>query len=123
MGDDAVAKLAKSLGRYQALVVGGLAFIVTLAITVMAILLFLSFSLGHQAAKLEAVAQETHSSLCALYLKEVVANRENRRLLNESPAGLLDPRGNVIIAADLIQRGIDQRQDTIDALKGAGLSC
>ena len=120
MGEDATAKLARSLGRYQALVVGGLAFIVALAITLIGVMVFLAFNLGHQSAKLEDVAEETHTALCALYQKEVVAQRE---AIPFRKTGLLDARGNVIISAELIQRGIDQRKDTIDALKGSGLSC
>lgn len=123
MPDDAVSKLAKSLGRYQALVVGGLCFIVALAITVMGVLLFMSFSLGRQAARLESIAVQTHNVQCATLNQNIVANREARRLLRDSPTGLLDRRGNIVIEASLIRRGIDQRQDTIDAMKGAGLSC
>ena len=120
MGEDTVAKLAKSLARYQAFVVAGLAFLVALAITVMGVLLYLSFSLGNQSARLEAVADETHNALCALYNKEIVAQRDS---LPYRKTGLTDDRGNVIISAELIERGIQQRKDTLDALKGSGLSC
>src|SRR6186713_399044 len=120
MGEDTIAKLARSLARYQALVVGGLCFIVVLAITIMGVMLYLSFSLGNQSARLEAVADETHNALCALYNKEIVAQRD---ALPYRKTGLLDDRGNVVISAELIQRGIDQRKDTIDALKGSGLTC
>lgn len=120
MGEDTTAKLARSLARYQALVVGGLCFIVVLAITIMGVMLYLSFSLGNQSAKLEGVAEETHDALCALYQKEITAQRESLPYRN---TGLLDARGNVVISAELIQRGIAQRKDTIEALKGSGLTC
>lgn len=120
---DSNKQLSDSLGRYQAYVVGGLAFIVLFAISIMGVMLYLAFAQGNQAAKLEAVARETHGSICALYSQNVVANREARLILKDSPTGLLDRNGNVVIDATLIQRGIDQRQDTIDALKGAGLTC
>ncbi len=120
---DSTEQLTTSLGRYQAYVVGGLAFIVLFAISMMGVMLYLAFAQGHQAAKLEAVARETHGSICALYQQNVVANREARSVLEESPRGLLNTHGDVIIDATLIQRGIDQRQDTIDALRGAGLTC
>ena len=123
MGDDTVAKLARSLGRYQAMVVGGLCFIILFAITIMGVMLYLSFTLGSQSQRLENIATETHNVLCAQFTKEVVANRDARALLRGSPQGLLDRRGNIVIEASLIQRGIDQRQDTIDAMKGAGLTC
>ncbi len=120
MGDDAVAKLSRSLGRYQALVVGGLAFIVLFAVTMMGVMLFLAFRVGGQAENLEDVARETHSALCALYTKEIVAQRD---ALPYRKTGLLDDDGKVVISAALIQRGIDQRKETIDALKGSGLLC
>ena len=120
MGDDTTAKLARSLARYQALVVGGLAFVVALAITVMGILLYLSFSLGSQSERLESVAAETHNALCALYQQNVVAQRES---FPYRKTGLLDESGRVIISAELIERGIAQRESTIEALKGSGLTC
>ena len=120
MGDDTVAKLSRKLGRYSALVVGGLAFIVLFAVTMMGVMVFLAFSVGHQSAKLEDVAEETHNALCALYTKEVIANREARPYLS---TGLLDEHGNIVISAKLIRRGYEQRQDTIEALKGSGLTC
>jgi len=120
MGDDAVAKLSRTLGHYQALVVGGLAFLVLFAVTMMGVMLFLSFRVGAQAEKLEGVALETHNVLCALYAKEVRANVDAAPFRK---TGLLDERGNVVIEASLIQRGIDQRKETITAMDAAGLTC
>ena len=115
MPDDAVARLARSLGRYQAIVVGGLAFIVALTITVMGVLLYLSFSLGQQSARLEAVATETHNVLCAQYGQLLEQQRGARRLLRENH---LSPE-----VALVIQRNSAIRDDAIKAMKGAGLSC
>lgn len=123
MGDDTVAKLARSLGRYQSIVVGGLAFLVVFAVTMMGIMLWQATTIGRSSAQIEHVADESHDVLCALYLQNVRQNQDAYALLKESPAGLLDARGNIVIAADLIQRGIDGRKDTIDAMKEAGLTC
>jgi len=123
MGDNDTSSLARSLGRYQAMVVGGLCFIILFAISIMGVMLYLSFSVGAQSARLEAIASQTHNTLCALYNQNTTANREARKLLVDSPAGLVDNRGNVLIDATLIQRGIDQRADTVRAMHSAGLTC
>lgn len=115
--------IEKSLSRYQNLVAFGLAFIVVFAVSVVGILLFLTFRVGQQAERLEGVAIQTHDVQCALFLAERRQNEDARRLLKESPLGLLDRHDNIIIEASLIQRGIDQRQITIDAVRGAGLEC
>ena len=90
------------------------------------IVMFLVFSIlvlstltGYQLMQ----ARQTHAALCAIQHKELVANQQAREILKDSPAGLRDRRGNIVIEAALLQRGIDQRQDTIDALRNAGLDC
>lgn len=123
MSDNTTARLAQSLARYQALVVAGLAFIVLFAISMMGVMLYQSFAIGRQSAKLEEIADETHDSLCALYLKEVRARKNTLEILKESPLGLTDRNGNIVIEASLLQSSIDQQQETINALKGAGLTC
>lgn len=85
MGDDTVARLARSLARYQALVVAGLCFIVVLAVTIMGIMLYLSFSLGAQREKLASVAVETHTALCALRNDMEVRRTASIKLLKEHP--------------------------------------
>lgn len=123
MSQDSIDRMAARMANLQWIVVAALAFVMFTALLMMLLTMWNTYRLGQQSTDLRAVAVETHDALCALYNKEVTAVDEAEALLKDSPAGLLDDSGRVIIAANLIQRGIDQRAETISALKLAGLDC
>jgi hypothetical protein len=103
--DETVARLAKSLGRYQAAVVGGLAFIVVFAITVMGIMLWQSYRLGQEAEKVQHVATTTRGALCALRQDVKTRRDANLKLLRDHPEdpvlafGLEIPRDTLLQSA------------------------
>ena len=71
---------------------------------------------------LKAVANQTHSSLCALKQDIEIRQKRSVEYLKENPRGIVSKRnGEVIIPAALIQQGIDDRKSALDAL--SGLSC
>jgi lipopolysaccharide export LptBFGC system permease protein LptF len=106
-----------SLGRYQSLVVGGLAFIVVFAVTVMGVMLWQAYRMGQTAEKVENIAVTTHSSLCALQ-DDIQIRHDNNVIFLES-----NPRGIPGITPAMIQESIDGYQSTLDALAAGGLKC
>ena len=123
MPQDTIDRMAARMANLQWIVVAALAFVMLTALLMMLLTMWNTYRLGEQSTSLRSVAVETHDALCALYNKEVTVNEEAEALLKDSPAGLLDDTGRVVIAANLIQRGIDSRRETISALKLAGLDC
>lgn len=109
--------LEVSFGRYQSLVVGGLAFIVVFAVTVMGIMLWQAYRMGQQAERIEHVAVTTHNALCTLRADLVERNTAARAFLRDNPAGFAGIPGSTI------QSSIDARQATLDALAAGGLRC
>jgi hypothetical protein len=109
--------LEASFAKYQALVVGGLAFIVVFAITVMGIMLWQSYRMGETAEKVENIAVTTHNSLCALQ-EDVQIRHDNNVLFLES-----NPQGIPGITPAMIQEAIDGYASTLNALAAGGLSC
>jgi hypothetical protein len=118
--DDTAVALSKSLQRYQAIVVGGLAFVVMFALTVMGALIFLAFSVGHQAAEVRNVAVTTHTSLCALRHDLAVRLQGNDKLLRDHPEDPIRAYGLEIPRATIIQSR-DGQKATLTTLKG--LNC
>lgn len=109
--------LESSFARYQALVVGGLAFIVVFAITVMGIMLWQAFRMGQQAEKVEHVAVSTHRALCT-FRDDVQRRHDNaEEFLKENPGGFSG------IPASTLQASIDAQKATLDALAAGGLQC
>lgn len=104
-------------GRYQALVVGGLAFIVVFAISVMGILLWQAYSIGQQAQKVEQLAVTTHGALCTF--------REDLQRRHDNAVDFLEdnPGGFGGITASTLQTSIDNQKATLDALAAGGLTC
>ena len=109
--------IEKALGKYQNLVVGGLAFIVVFAVTVMGIMLWQAYRLGQTAQKVEHVAITTHSALCAL--------RADLQIRHDNGVAYLkaNPNGFPGLPSATIQQSVDAQQDTLDALMAGGLTC
>jgi hypothetical protein len=118
--DDAVAKLSRSLNRYQAIVVGGVAFVVVFAVTVMGVMLWQSFRLGQEAAKVENVAVTTHDALCAFTGDLKTRYTANVKLLRDHPEDPIRAFGLEFPRATLVNSTTGQKA-TLDSLKG--LSC
>jgi hypothetical protein len=111
------AEIDKKLAVLSAYVVGGLAFLLVFAVTVMGWAMWQSSRLSANAAELRVVATETHDSLCAF--KSDLRERyvQGQKYLRENPAGLIDSRGQVIISREQIVAQQTSRKDTLDSLR------
>lgn len=123
MPEESLKRIESQLRWLQYVTAGAVGLSLLIVTIVMLFTMWNTYRLGGQAAEIRAVTVETHDVLCALYNREVQANIDAEKILKDSPKGLLTEDGTVAISAALIQRGIDQRTETIQAMRLAGLDC
>ncbi len=83
----------------------------------MGIMLWQSYRLGEQAARIENIAITTHSSLCTFQADLSKRHAETVKFIKQNPGGFAG------IDTDTLQRSADAQQATLDALARGGLRC
>lgn len=82
-----------------------------------AVILAIVFGLWfNQARGLKKVANDTHTSLCALKNDIQTRHEAGVNYLLDHPRGLVSSRGEVIISRPLLKQSLDAQQATIDSL-------
>jgi hypothetical protein len=100
--------------------VGG--FVVLLLIAIfMTVVLILALRVQDAATTVEAQAQQSHNALCAIEQSLVDDIRRNTAFLAENPSGLVS-NGTIIISAELIEAGLKDDREALDALR-ANIFC
>ena len=121
--DETLKKLQDQTSRMTWITIAAVTFVMVVALSMMVLTMWNTYRLGEQAINLRAVAVETHDALCAMYNREVREYAQTKDFIRDNPKGLLDSNGNIIISRSLLERGQEQREETINALRTAGLAC
>lgn len=107
----------RRLNTLQTLATAALLFLVVFVVSMTALMVYVARESGENASELRQVATETHGALCTLRADVAQEQAGAIRFLKQNPEGApaLD-----LSAAD-IQRSINDRNDTLEAL--GGLKC
>lgn len=123
MNDEVVKRLEQQTRFMSWLVIAAIVFAMLTGLLMLGITMWNTYRLGQQSVTLRDVAVETHDALCALHDKEERGIQQTDEFLRDNPTGVTDARGEVIISREILERGQQQRRDTLEALRTAGLDC
>lgn len=113
-----ISQVEVKLAALQSWVVGGLAFILVFAVTVIALMLWQANNAATTSIEVKHNAEVTMQALCSLKID--IRRRRNVALefLKEHPQGLTSKvTGEVLISAQQLQQGISNQNSTLEALK------
>jgi hypothetical protein len=101
--------------------IGGFIVLVLIAIF-MTVVLILALRVQDAATTVEAQAQQSHDALCAVEQNLTNEIRRTTAFLAENPTGLTSPSGQIVIPAELIEAGLRDDREALDALR-ANIFC
>ena len=112
---------ADRLATLSTLVVAGLAFILVFAVTSMAMLAWLAFTVSGNTHQIQENANANTTALCALR-RDIRLRRDGSvRYLADHPDGLTDKYGTVLISKAQLEKSIRDQTATLNAL--VSLNC